>query len=296
MKDNRPTIFISCGQTKGSREERIALKIKEKLKSEYDPYVAIEEQTAKGLLNNILNQIKNSEYFLFIDFKRRKSASSSGRSIYANQELAIAGFLELDTIAFQQKGLKAEGMQKAAMQLNPKLFDLVHEDQFVKTVCNEVRAKWSSNWKNKLDITDIEIEDNVRKSDGSIAKHYDLKVCNSHKNKDAINCFGYIDSIYDLDKNNELKTRLVEIKWEGTIIPNINIFHQNSRKLDAFYYFKHDPNTIFFSSFSDSASNLAPISLAKNLRIKFSVISENFYTTSKEVFLKFENNDWLAHY
>ena len=237
MKDNKPTIFISCGQTKGSREERIALKIKDELKSDYDPYIAIQEQTTKGLLNNIFNQIRASEYFLFIDFKRRKSiysllrtklsrsSSCADRSIYANQELAIAGFVDIDILPFQEKGLTPEGMQKAAMQLNPTLFDLTDEEKFVKTVCDEVRDKWSPNWKNKLDITDIEIEDNVLKNNGSVTKYYQLKVCNLHQKKDVTNCFGYIDSIYDLDKKSEIKTRLVEIKWEGTTIPNIKILH-----------------------------------------------------------------------
>ncbi len=294
MKDNKPTIFISCGQTAGSREERIALKIKDELKSDYDPYIAIEEQTTKGLLNNIFSQIKNSEYFLFIDFKRHSSCP--GRSIYANQELAIAGFVDIDIIAFQEKGLTPEGMQKAAMQLNPKRFDLTDEEKFVQTVCDEVKSKWSSNWKNKLEITDIEIDDNVPKITRRFTKYYQLKVCNLHQNKDATNCFGYIDSIYDLDNKSEIKTRLVEIKWEGTIIPNIKILHQNHRRLDAFYYFKDDPFTICFSSFNDSPFNLQPISSTKNYKITFSITSDNFYKASKEVFCEFKNNDWLAHF
>lgn len=294
MKVNKPTIFISCGQTKGSREERIALKIKAKLKKKYDPYIASEEQTTKGLLDNIFDQIRTAEYFLFIDFKRRKSLGTD-RSIYANQELAIAGFLEIDDIiAFREKGLKPEGMQKAAMQLNPTVFLLTDEEKFVKTVCDEVRSKWPTKWKNKLDITDIEIEDDVPKVDGSSTKYYQLRICNLHRKKDATNCFGYIDSIYDLDKRSEIKTRLVEIKWEGTIIPNIKIFHQNSRKLDAFFYYKHDPTKMCFSSFSDSLSNLAPIP-AGNYRITFSVASDNFYKASEEVFLEFKDHDWLAH-
>jgi hypothetical protein len=295
MKDNKPTIFISCGQTKGSREERIVLKIKAKLKNKYDPYIASEEQTTKGLLDNIFNQIRTSEYFLFIDFKRRKS-SGGDRSIYANQELAIAGFVDIDDIiAFQEKGLKPEGMQKAAMQLNPKVFLLTDDEKFVKTVCDEVRSKWSPKWKNKLDITDIEMEDDVPKVNGSFTKYYQLRVCNLHRKKDATNCFGYIDSIYDLDKKSEIKTRLVEIKWEGTIIPNIKIFHQKSRKLDAFYYYKHNPTEIRFSSFSDSRSNLAPIP-AGNYKVTFSIASDNFYKASKEVFLEFKDNDWLVHF
>jgi hypothetical protein len=309
MKKNKPTIFISCGQTKASREERIAHKIKKRLKSKYDPYIAVEEQTTKGLLNNVFNKISNSEYFLFIDFRRRKQhSSSSDRSIYANQELAIAGYLDIDTIiAFQEKGLEPEGMQKAAMQLNPTIFTLGNEDEFVKDVCKEVNSKWSSNWKNKLDITEIvihndvpkiitEIENNVRKVYRGEAKHYSLRVSNLHKSKDAINCFGYIDSIYDLDKGSKIKTNLVEIKWEGTIIPNIKILHQNSRGLDAFYYFKNNPTTIWFSSFNDSPFNLQPISTTKNIKITYSVTSDNFHKTSKEVFLNFINGDWEAHF
>lgn len=74
-------VFISCGQRKGSPEEKIALEIYEKLRAlGYDPWLAIEEQTLKGLKENIFPHLDSSEYFLFIDFKREKIVPGNIRS------------------------------------------------------------------------------------------------------------------------------------------------------------------------------------------------------------------------
>ena len=47
-------VFISCGQQKESYEVDIAHKIKERLEElGYDPYIAVEEKTLRGVKENI---------------------------------------------------------------------------------------------------------------------------------------------------------------------------------------------------------------------------------------------------
>jgi len=67
-------IFISCGQNKDTDEARIASATKIKTKSlAFDPYAAIDVQTLQGLKESIFAQLENSEYFIFVDFKRERA-------------------------------------------------------------------------------------------------------------------------------------------------------------------------------------------------------------------------------
>src|SRR5713226_3594799 len=72
IADNvRARVFISCGQSKGTDEVQIADAIAAKLRTlGFEPYIAVGEQNLAGLTENIYNRLRNSEYFLFVDFKR----------------------------------------------------------------------------------------------------------------------------------------------------------------------------------------------------------------------------------
>lgn len=37
-----------------------------------NPYIAVEEQTLKGFTQNILPRLNESEYYIFIDFRREQ--------------------------------------------------------------------------------------------------------------------------------------------------------------------------------------------------------------------------------
>jgi hypothetical protein len=104
-------VFISCGQSRESDEIQVANGIAARLeKLGFDPYIAVAEQTLRGLKENIFEQLRKSEYFLFVDFKRELLVSMESQvcrgSLFSHQELAIASFLNIDVLAFQEKGVK----------------------------------------------------------------------------------------------------------------------------------------------------------------------------------------------
>ena len=75
-------IFISCGQSKESGELQIAREIRARLEQlGFDPYVALEEQTLRGVRENIFEQLRKSEYFVFVDFKREPLRSGESRGL-----------------------------------------------------------------------------------------------------------------------------------------------------------------------------------------------------------------------
>jgi cobalamin biosynthesis protein CbiG len=111
-QNRKARVFISCGQRKNTDEVEIAEKIRELLELKgFDPYVAVREQTLRGLKENIFKQLSSSEYFLFIDFKREqfKGESVYRGSLFSHQELAVASFLEdIELMAFRENGVKSD--------------------------------------------------------------------------------------------------------------------------------------------------------------------------------------------
>ena len=68
----RARVFVSCGQNY-DEERNIALRVRDSLRElGFGPYVAVEEQSLRGLKENLFEQLRRSEYFVFVDFKREQ--------------------------------------------------------------------------------------------------------------------------------------------------------------------------------------------------------------------------------
>jgi hypothetical protein len=82
--DNKTRIFVSCGQKRDSDNEiQIARQIFRKLADMgFEPYLALEEQTLMGIKENIFSKLEESEYFIFIDFKRERMETGEHRGSY----------------------------------------------------------------------------------------------------------------------------------------------------------------------------------------------------------------------
>ena len=152
----RARVFISCGQTKNSEEEKLADEIKKRLVAlGFDAYIAIRDHSSRGLKENLFQQIEQSEYFLFVDFRRDLLGDSNccRGSLFSNQELAVASYLEIDLLAFQEGGVKELDGLLGFIQANEthfsdrsKLPDLVTEH--VQKLIDE--GKWDPRWRNEL--------------------------------------------------------------------------------------------------------------------------------------------------
>jgi hypothetical protein len=279
MKPQKAKIFISCGQ-KTNSERNIAHKIEAKLISlGFDTYLAIEQHTLRGLKENIFKHLTDSEYYLFVDF-RREQVNTSNKfrgSLYTNQELAIASYLEKEVITFQQKGiLHIDGML-SSLQLNPIEFNNKEKHNLPGLIEQQIKTSgWSNQWKNKLDISVIPNEHVVRKTSGDFGSHYFLRIDNLHKDKIAFNCTAYVKSILNKTNNVPLLTETVELKWAGSLVPSVTIMPNSYRLLDACYVLHRTPDVLRFLSFSDSISHLPPISGIGEYEVVYVVASGNF--------------------
>ena len=195
----KPKVFISCGQ-RTPQETDIAERIRKKLLCEgYDAYVAVQQQTLRDLQHNIFNELDDSEYIVFVDFKRealvpdsvkddqtigefRKKCQWRG-SLFCHQELAVASYLEmtaegeLGIVAFHQKGLDPEDGMMGALQVNSKVFE--DPDSLPERVAAHAREKWKREWRNQLRLERVQPEPSGG-ADPEALKFFHIGVNNSH--------------------------------------------------------------------------------------------------------------------
>ncbi len=247
-------VFISCGQRKDTDEVPIAKSIAASLETMgFDAYIAVEEQTLKGLKENILARLAQSEYLIFIDFSRERLFQANDKayvdtglnrgSLFSHQELAIASYLDVQVLAFQEKGNKKDDGVLGFIQANCIPFTDLSE--LPRTVMNEVRKKnWDSSWRNELRLErdSDDRDDNVLDASTSrVANYFHIKVRNLHRSKIARDCVVYLERIVALPAGTERSPDLVELKWKGVTSERVAIPPRSYRRFDAFHVYVNDP-------------------------------------------------------
>jgi hypothetical protein len=107
-------VFISCGQREGERD--VAQAVAGWLTGKgFQPYVALEAQSIQDVNTSIIGELRRSDYYIFIDFRRDPlSGADEGQfrgSLFSHQELAIAYTMGFEyALFFREKGVKLEGM------------------------------------------------------------------------------------------------------------------------------------------------------------------------------------------
>ncbi|MCJ7663560.1 MAG: hypothetical protein MUO24_04900 [Desulfobacterales bacterium] len=286
--DIKAKVFISCGQRKKSEgakvdEVEIAHEVASVLESMGygEPYIAVYDRSLRGLKENIFSHLETSEYFLFIDLCREKLDDSNDRrgSLFCNQELAIASYLELEAIGFQQKGVMRDGILEF-IQLIQSHHKFDDPKELPEMVRKEVKKHWRPDWKNALRISKDSIysNDTTLRARGDKAKYFHVIVENLHKRKIALGCTAYIESIRDLQTQNQVPLETVELKWDGYTLPNASIMPQPNvgRGLTLFFVLHQRPNELHFDNFTDSTRFMQPLCGPGDYELTYVVITQNF--------------------
>lgn len=273
-------VFISCGQRKGTDEVDIAHRIAERLKERgFEPYIAVEQQSLRGLKENIFQERASSEYFLFVDFKREKLGETEEYrgSLFCHQELAIASFLEIPLIGFREEGVKSDDGILRFVQANCTAFGDKH------TLHNVVADKiqqhgWEPNWKNQLAIekSPEQPRDPVVNQTGKRARFFHITVRNLNPYKHAQNCYGFLEKVCDLSTGKSLTVRSIELKWAGYVLPYATILPSSYRNIDGFYVFHDSPNIARFNVFTDSTWVISDIKGPGDYELTYLVVADNF--------------------
>jgi hypothetical protein len=148
-------VFISCGQHSAD-EKRVAGDIYNLLQARgFSPYLAIDVQTITEINAGIIGELKNSDCYIFVNFRReclgkREDGSAEFRgSLFSNQELAIAYAFGFEKILIvNQDGVKPEGMLRY-IGINTETFRDYHECLDVVTRALD-RARWMPDYSRRL--------------------------------------------------------------------------------------------------------------------------------------------------
>ena len=227
----------------------------------FDPYIAVTEQSLKGVKENIFTRLSESEYLIFVDFKRDRLsrledgvARDTGKhrgSLFSNQELAIATYLDIECIAFQEQGVRELDGILGFIQANCMEFS--DRPSLADVVADKVREKlntgeWSAAWRHELRLTRRTPTEHelVNAGGGSPdpTRFFHIEVQNLHRAKIARGCTGYIERIRKLETGEEVVPDLVELKWKGHTGLSVSIPPQKSRYLDGFHIRHGLPKTI----------------------------------------------------
>jgi hypothetical protein len=141
-------VFVSCGQRENERA--VARGVCDLLATRgFDVYLAIDVQTIHEINERIIRELKNSDCFLFVNFRREDVYGGSRGSLFSNQELAIAFALRFERLlAVNQEGIVPEGMLKY-IGVNTETF------QDAADCCTVVgravdRARWTPDYTRRL--------------------------------------------------------------------------------------------------------------------------------------------------
>jgi hypothetical protein len=276
-------VFLSCGQNKNSDEVKTATAIAERLRQlGFDPYIAVQEQSLRGLKENIFDQLSRSEYFIFVDFRREQLSGTTPPlcrgSLFSHQELALASYLDISILAFQELGVKRDDGILGFLQANATPFTDRH--LLANVIADEVqRREWNPHWRNELVF-----ESGTRFSDAhhvGVNRHgrfFHISVRNRHRRKTATSCYVSLARVTKQDVLTEIPLNPVDLKWAGYMWPNAYIPPNTARRFDAFWIARGSPAQLQFSAFTDSTEFLPRINGTGFYELQYVVISDNFPT------------------
>jgi hypothetical protein len=216
---------------------------------------------------------------MFVDFKRESLPDGSHRgSSFSHQELSIAAYLEKPLIAFQEEGLRLEGVL-AFVQGNCTKFS--NRDKLLPMIDDKVSKNWRQDWRDQITI----IRDPNQFADerhphpqfpqGRPVRYFHLEVKNEHFSKTAFNTYAYLERIVDVNTGKPVEFKLVEYKWRGVVFPNVVIPYQSSRELDAVLVYHDAPAQLHLAAYTDSPKHVKALPPG-DYELTFVVHSQNF--------------------
>lgn len=293
----KPIIFISCGQRKGTDEVILAKKIHDELSNlGFLPYIAVNDQSPLAIRENVFDILSRSDYFLFVDLKRdsmdvlnwtdNTTRKSIRGSLISHQELAIASFLEIPTIAFQEAGVEKYDGLIGFLQLN--CIEFQDRETLPQIISGEFEKRgFVGKYQNQIQIESLECEDFA--TEGHPARGYFLKISNKAMRKQARNCIAFIDKIVH-ENNGPIRFETAELKWRGVMFPNVTIQPESFRYLDAcwFFYDSEIERKIQFNVLTDSGRHIPYLWDFGKYEITFVVHSDNFPPAKATCILEYE--------
>ena len=154
----------------------MASQIKHWFESEgYGTYVATHVQTLQELNSQIIDALKSSDYFLFINLPRETVGHKKGDrprrgSVYSNQELAVAHAFGFDhMILVNHKDVRKEGVYSFLVVNTPEFESL---DEVLSIVKEAVKiSRWENTFSRHLQLGNLRLDGSVLYGDHTGTKN-----------------------------------------------------------------------------------------------------------------------------
>lgn len=285
-------VFISCGQ-RNNREVSIGKSVQDYFdKRGFETYFAEAVHSSDGLTENIFRFLNQSEYFVFIDFKRENLSADEHRgSLFVNQEIAIATFLNLIGAGFVEKGVKREGI------LEYQIYNAIPFEDGTEIInsLDGLTKNWDINSVNELFISynpaatsrKVRLNNHPQKP---LTDWYHLEIFNRNKKEHAFSCMGYITYINDLKTGKVFDVPTNELVWTGIADITANIMGGTKRDLDAFFIIHGNEQIRFHQRIlgTNNPKYILPNLPKGKYEIEYIVISSNFDNVSKKFIIDFQ--------
>jgi hypothetical protein len=123
------------------------------------------------------------------------------------------------------------------------------------------------------------------------ARFFHIEVSNLNKRRVARNCYAYMLSLKEGDDGPELVTQTFELKWRGfPIHPNASVLPSSSRKFDAFWIWKTQPERLLVSAFVDSSQLVPNARGTKTYGATYLVIADNIQSKQRKFEIHLDND------
>jgi hypothetical protein len=283
-------VFLSCGQ-RTQREKRIGLEVDRFFRDRgFETYFAEKVHSPEALTEHIFEFLRNSEYFVFIDFKREMISQDDYRgSLFVNQEIGISTFLKIPGLGFFERGVRREGI--LAFQIyNAFAFD--DGTEIIYRLQEETRD-WNPDSVNELYLSYNSHDDskNVRLNNYPqtlLTDWWHIEVKNRNKYKHAFACLAYLTKIINIESNEYFEIPSIELIWSGLGDFSVNIMANGKREIDAFFIIQNENVIRFQSRALTTTSSRFCLPTLKNgiYKLEYCVVSSNFEVVSREFLLK----------
>ena len=229
---------------------------------------------------NIFAELRETEYFLFIDFRRELLSGPPEciyrGSLFSHQELAIASYMDLDILPLQEDGVKKLDGMLGHIQANATKFN--DRSQLPDLVRKKVAENgWRNDWRNQLTLEQSSPPSGVahHRATNRISCFFHLTVRNHHSRVTARNCYAYLRRIAEVKTAEQVTFGVAELKWSGYTFPNASIFPGSQRKLDAFWIDAGYASRPQFNPFTDSTEYIPHLQGPGCWDLTYEVLSDN---------------------
>ncbi len=286
-------IFISCGQA-NLDEVKVANDVSNWLTGEgFHPYVAIETQTILDVNGGIISELKNSDYYLFINFRRNKIIDDNGLSffrgsIFTNQEMGIAYAMGFEKMLFiNQKEVRREGIFGYLVSNTP---EFENYDEVLPVIQKAIVIdQWKNTYSRNLEIQNLHWGSSVSYKDHTgrrNVKVLHIDVFNNRPDTGATNTVCRLRSI----SRNKIKDESPDksnLKCSGSqeyskiILPNDHItFDLLSIDLDK-------PSNIYLHSALDVNPRVPIITIVGKYELEYEIFAMEYHPITFIVELDF---------